>query len=1343
MIPILMKTTLIFLFLCLSVYGRQPAAHYYFNHFKVEDGLSQSTVWCILQDKTGFMWFGTKDGLNRFDGYRFKTFQYDPVNPGTSIGNNFIRCLFEDKEGKIWVGTAAGIYIYDPVSELFVPFACKTGDGIRIDDEVNQIQADRYGNIWIGSWQGVFKYNTLSGQLLHFGHDPDNKTSLSSNKIWSLCIDSDNVIWAGSQGSGLNRYQSSTNDFVNYNLGEGEMRGDIYCITEYDSHTLLLGTKDQGVLLLDRISGRIEPFLQDPSEPMFVRSITRIDEQELWIGTEAGIYVYSTDKQTLKKITQNMADPYSLSSNAVYSVYKDREGGIWAGTYFGGVNYLPASYTFEKYYPITGANSLPGKAVREFREDAAGNIWIGTEDAGLAYFNPQTGVFTDFPFRNRLAYHNVHGLWVDGDSLWIGYFSHGMDLVDCRTGRVRHYKGRQEGGELSDNSVFSIYKDRNGNRWFGTIFGLNFQAAGSRKIQQIREVGSEVFIYDILEDSRGVMWFATYNDGVFRYNPRLKKWENFRNDKTNPASLGYDKTIGLYEDSRQRIWICTEGGGLSVYRPDEKKFRTYTVSDGLPNNVVYKVLEDKKGKLWLTTNKGLSCLDPETSKISVYRHKSGLLSDQFNYKSGLCARDGHLYFGSIDGFIRFDPEKIDTSTQASPVVLTGFQIFNRETQVGKDSPLKQSTPFIRKIELGHEQSTFSFDFASLGYRAPETNRYAYKLENFDRDWIYLSRNQRVSYAHIPPGKYVFRVKGSNSDGVWNQAGTAVEIRIRPPFWRSVPGIGLWSVLTAMLGYYFISSYRKKQKIKNARQLEKLEVTKEKEIYKAKIDFFTNIAHEIRTPLSLIMGPYKQIMKNDLSPQDYEENLEIMGSNINRLLHLTDQFLDFRKVENQGFALDFRPVDINVTLRAILYRFKSVFRSKGLEIKAVYPDPPLVTLADSEVLTKIFSNLINNATKFACERLEVELLTNTPAEGFFSFRIRNDGKLIEPENRQHIFETFFQEKTDSIHMGSGLGLPLVKHLVSLHQGKVYVDPAETSCNCFVVELPLTRNIPVPPHETDRPDESGNTADDPVPAAGTEEELPADRPRILVVEDDMEMCLFLKKLLSKHYTFFYANDGKKALHVLEKEPVDLVVSDVIMPGMDGFELCRYLKTRLEYSHIPVVLLTAKTNLNSKIEGLEARADAYIEKPFSVDFLLAQIANILTNKRLQKEAFFKNPLAYTAPGSLTSKADEKFLERITEIILKHLDDETFSIDQLADVLYISRSSLHRKIKHITSFTPNDFIRFIRLKKAAELLESRQYQINEICYIVGFNSPSYFTKCFQKQFGVLPKDFVKGKPS
>ena len=1314
--------------------SRRDVSQFHFRHLKQEDGLTQNTVWCILQDDTGFIWFGTKDGLNRFDGHEFRSFRSEPSAPGNGIGDNFIRALHEDGEGRIWAGTNSGVYIYDPKTESFSFFGEKADDGTVIEKEVNDIKSDKSGNIWIGNWQGLFKYNTISRQLFHFGHDPNVSTSLSSNQVLSVCVDSDNIIWAGTLGGGINRYQPATNDFISYDVGDGRKPGDVYTIIESDVHSILLGTSDRGILVLDRTSGKIEPYIYGLDQPLFVRELAWIKDSELWIGTESGLYVYNTGAGLLQKFTQNTADQYSLSDNAVYSIYKDRDGNVWVGTYFGGVNCLSMSYPFEKWYHIPGTDGINGNAVREFQEDAAGNLWIGTEDAGLFYFDVSENRSVRYAFRDKLKYHNIHALLLDGETLWIGYFSQGLDMVDLPSGNVTHFSSYDDGGELSDDSVFSLYKDRRGNIWIGTTSGLDVCSPETGGIHQVPEVGRDAFIYDIIEDSNGIIWFATYNDGIFRYNPRIKKWWNSRNVKGDSTSLGYDKVIGLFEDSSKRIWVSTEGGGVSVWLPEEECFRTYTVDDGLPNDVVYKILEDEAGNIWITTNRGLACMNARTGKFRTYTQADGLLTNQFNYKSGIKTGDGKLYFGSINGLIGFRPEKIIARTEHPSVVLTGFSIFDDNVEIGSSAPLKQSITFTDRMKLKHYQNSFSFDVAILNYGLSEPV-FAYKLENHDKDWNIQKGNYKVSYFNIRPGRYSFRAGVPDGSGKVTGEGVSIEIIVRPPFYSSFAGIMTWIFLSGILLYRCHVSYKKRMRVKHIRNLKKYETEKEKLAYKSKVDFFTNIAHEIRTPLTLIAGPYAQILKGDLTKEDYDDNLEIMGSNINRLMNLTNQFLDFREVEKGGFALDFTPVNINDLLSSVLHQFKIEFKLKGLEVQADFVSPQLIVMADKESLIKIFTNLIGNASKFAEKTIIVKLQSDIPQGGFFSVIIKNDGRRIQPENREHVFDIFFREQQDNTY-GTGIGLPLVRHLVSLHKGRVYLDESDTMYNTFIVELPALEQTgctgPERPDETEARVCEHDTSD----VCGRMSD--AGKQQILIVEDDAEMRVWLKKILSDAYGLYFAVNGKCAMEIMERECIDLVLSDVMMPGMDGISLCRYIKTHPVYSYIPVVLLTAKTNLTAKIAGIEAKADAYIEKPFSSEYLLAYIDNLFSNKDLLKNAFSSNPLAYQN-NHITNKSDEEFLEKINQIILEHLDDENFSIDQLADLLNVSRSTLHRRIKEVTSLTPNDFIRFIRLKKAAELIGNNSYRINEVCYAVGFKSPSYFSKCFYRQFGVLPKDFVK----
>jgi ligand-binding sensor domain-containing protein/signal transduction histidine kinase/CheY-like chemotaxis protein len=1325
-----------FVFAMLS--AKSQNSTYYFNHLRVENGLTQNTVWCILQDKHGFIWFGTKDGLNRYDGYRFKTFRRDSRRPEATLGNNFIRSLFEDKSGKIWVGTDAGLYIFDPNKEVFTRFKAKTPNGTQITREVNDIKQDKKGNIWIGvNWQGLFEYDIKADALRLYDANGKSANKIRSNSVWSVCIDRDGIIWIGTLGGGLNGYNPKTKRFTTFLL-QGVARNDIYKVVEDGTQNLLLGTSNDGVYSFNRVTGESKSYING-GKSLFVRDIASISPNELWLGTESGLYIYNKLNGQLRNYSQHFGDKYSISCNAIYSIFKDRDAGIWIGTYFGGVNYLPAQNSlFEKYYPNGSSNGLSGKAVREFCEDRYGNLWIGTEDFGLNQFNVKTKQFKQFlPKKSNISYHNIHGLLCDGDNLWIGYFTKGIDVMNIRTGSiVKHFSNTNSPNSLSDNNVFSFCKDRVGNIWIGTIYGLNQYDRTTNSIKRIKEVGLKTFIYDIREDHNGIIWFASYGMGVFRYNPRTKEWDNMRNIKNDSTSLVFDKTISLFEDSHNNMWISTEGGGISKYNSVTRKFKNYTSRTGLPNDVVYKTLEDNSGNIWMSTNKGLAMLNPNNDKMRVFTYTSGLLNDQFNYKSGIKTKDGKLYFGSIDGFICFNPAQIVSNKNLPPIVLTGFQLFNNEVEInGEKSPLEQSITLSKKIKLRYWQNTFSFDFAALSYNASEMNQYAYKMENYDKDWTYIKQNRKVTYSNMPPGEYVFRVKGANSDGIWNEDGLSIKVVIKPPFWLSFWAVILYILSGGYAIYYFSKLYKQRLHAKNQGKIDRMKIAKEKAIHQAKIEFFTNIAHEIRTPLSLIKGPFEQIAKTDPSNPDYEDNLKIMDSNINRLLNLTNQLLDFRKVENQNYILNIKSANINNLINEVLIGFKQAIKHKGISLKLDLGGDQTIAMFDYEAITKVVSNLLNNAIKFANSSIEISLKSNFPQEGEFTIIVANDGKAITPEFRQRIFEPFFQIHSDEFKIGTGLGLPLVKHLVELHGGRVFVDPDNQNLTSFVVQLPLQRSNDEIAHydSTEILENNLVTAED-----HEQNEDYSSKPRILVVEDDHSMRTFLVNLLAKQYVVHQATDGADALKVLDQETVDLVISDVMMPNMNGYEFCNHLKNQIDYSHIPVILLTAKTSMQSKIEGLESGADAYIEKPFSTDYLIAQIANLLTNRNIIKESFSKSPHA-PYKTIATSKADETFVEKLNGVILKYIGDENFSVDQLADILNMSRSSLHRKIKGISHMTPNDYIRLVKLKKAVELLENGSYRVNEICYIVGFSSPSYFSKCFYKQFGVLPKDFGK----
>jgi ligand-binding sensor domain-containing protein/signal transduction histidine kinase/DNA-binding response OmpR family regulator len=1250
------------------------------------------------------MWFGTKDGLSRYDGYTFRNFRHDKDDKN-SIGNNFIRSIFEGKDGALWIGTDAGVYIYHPDTENFSHFDLQTASGIAIEKEVNDIKSDKDGNIWFAvDWQGVFLYRPRQGELIFY------KVNTIVN-AWSICIDRENNVWIGTHGGGLNRYDRETDRFEVVSLTNGsKIEGDIYRLFQDNYNNLLIGTANGGVKKLNLLNKQITPLLESENYAhLFVRDIIRKSDNELCIGTESGIYIYHTQNGSIKHFYHEHFDPYSLSDNAVYSVYKDREGGLWIGTYFGGVNYYSPHYTpFERFYPQNKQNTIQGKRVREFQQDRYGDLWIGTEDGGLNCYNPRTGAFRNFMpdgSRGSISYHNIHGLLADGDKLWVGTFMHGLNVIDIKTQKVvRRYEKTEDPHSICDNSVFAICKDDAGNLWFGTIYGLSLYNPQQDNFTKIAYMG-DTFIYDIIQSYDGLLWFASFNQGLFRYNPRNEEWKVFKHDPENEKSLPHDKIIAIYEDSRKNLWITSEGGGFCKYNPEDETFTSFTTKNGLPNDVVYKLQEDDRGRLWFTTNKGLSCFNPDNGDIKTYTLVDGLLGDQFNYKSGYKTPDGKLYWGCLNGFIAFDPLSFTENDYIPPVVITDFRMLN--------------------------PSSFNIDFAALSYMAPEKNKYAYMLEGLEKDWTQRTGHHSVTYSNIPPGDYVFRLKGSNSDGKWNDTPVTLAIYIHPPFYKTLWAYAVYTLLLLLFLCWSFLSYHKRLQRREKRKLEIFENEKDKELYNAKIAFFTNIAHEIRTPLTLIKGPVEYLLSHEIAPEELTENLKVVEKNTNRLLNLSNQLLDFRKVEAKGFQLNYMHSDVKQLIEEVYVRFELTARQKKLHFELQLPAGSLFADIDREAFTKIISNLFTNAVKYA--QTKIVLTLENAGESQFRLKVSNDGHLIPEEMKEKIFEPFFRIDDDngnSIKLGSGLGLPLARSLAELHKGRLYLEISPEQLNVFILQLPLTQDAVITVTE--------ESAEAETEAATDEKSLLKTKPTVLIVEDDREMRHFLYNRLKSLYNVMKASNGKIALDCLRKEDVDIVVSDVMMPEMDGMQLCAEIKSNVDFSHIPVIMLTAKADLKSRIEGLDAGADAYVEKPFSMKHLLAQISNIFTNRNKVKQAFINSPTQSIGSIALT-KADEVFLEKVTQIIYKNLSDISFNVDVLSDELHISRSSLHRKIKGISELTPNDFIQLIRLKKAAELLQGGSYRISEICFLVGFGSSSYFSKRFKKQFGISPKETKK----
>lgn len=1317
-------------FITIFCQAQSVEEHYYFKNLSIRNGLSQNTVNAILQDRKGFMWLGTKDGLNRYDGLSFRKFKHDAANP-RSIGNSFITSLYEDFNGNIWVGTDAGVYIYYPEKEAFEEFDCQSLEKTRIERSVSMIAGDKQGRVWIAvEAQGMFCYDARQKLLRNYP-----LSEISSN-IKCFTFDSGGTLWLGFYGDGL--YYSKDNlatvhPYGSPEDGKREFEGGVITkIVQGNYNCLYIGSVKEGVSELNLTSGQVRNLLaiDESGESIFCRDLLPYSDNELWIGTESGIYIYNLRTAQFIHLRASLYDSYSLSDNAIYALYKDREEGLWIGSYFGGVDYYPRQYTyFAKYYPKNIANSLHGKRVREFCRADDGTLWIGTEDGGLNHFNPKTKEFHFF--EPSAGFTNIHGLCMDGSHLWVGTFSKGLRVIDTRTGMIlRTYTEGHTSHSLNDNSIFSICRTSAGEIYLGTLFGLLRYNRTQDNFDRIPELNGK-FVYDIKEDSYGNLWLATYANGAYCYDVSARRWKNYVFDAEDEKSLPYDKVLSVFEDSYRQIWLTTQGGGFCLFHPDTETFTRYGLKDGLPNDVVYQIVEDDDRFLWLTTNNGLVRFDPKTMEMKVFSTANGLPTNQFNYRSGFKDEAGNIYLGSINGFVAFDPRTFAENRQVPAVAITDFLLFNKEVPVGEtDSPLKSSITFSDKVVLTADQNSFSFRIAALSYQAPRMNKLMYKLEGFDEGWLTIGESPLVTYSNLGYGDYVFKVKASNSDGMWNEQETSLHLSILPPFYLSVWAYCFYVLffmgcLVCVIFYFKRRNYRKQH-----RQMEMLEQEKEREVYHAKIDFFTNVAHEIRTPLTLIKGPLENIILKKEVDSETKEDLYIMKQNTERLLNLTNQLLDFRKTETRGFRLNFTECDVVAVLRETYLRFTSLAKQKGLDFILELPQECFMADVNQEALTKIISNLLNNGVKYASTYLRISLETD---EKVFHIRTFNDGEMIPDTMKEEIFKPFVRlDKEDEVTTGTGIGLALSRSLAELHQGSLMMEKGE-EVNCFCLTLPVNQDSTITLSAENVSQVEENSCGWEQEETDTKEK----KPMILVVEDNPDMLAFVRKQLTTEYSVLTAMNGIEALAVLDNHYVNLVVSDVMMPQMDGFELCKTIKSDLNYSHIPVVLLTAKTNIQSKIEGLELGADAYIEKPFSVEYLLANISSLIHNREKLRQTFAKSPFVAANTMALT-KADEEFIWKLNDIIQANLHNPEFSMEDMADALKMSRSSFYRKIKGVLDLSPNEYLRLERLKQAAQLLKEGKSRVNEICYTVGFNSPSYFSKCFLKQFGVLPKDFI-----
>lgn len=1320
---------LLILLLILPIYGmaiETTNAELYFTRIKGQNYISQSNVKAIVQDSYGFMWFGTRNGLNRYDGHTFREFSVD--DKVLQCGNHNVSALYEDSNRNLWVGTDMGVYLYNPEFESFSFIATPTLDGVVMNDWVSTIDGDKDGNIWIIiPKQGVFKYSTTEHSIKSY-YIPKEIMG-SSDSPQSLCICRNGDVWVGSNGQGLFRYDKNNDcfeQFVTDAYGNSLKNENIYAFCEYGDG-FAIGIHEGKLLKYDLKNNLLSDFDTPQIHYKIIRAVECYDGESLLVGTQDGLFILNEQQGYLWQAYEDAMNPYSVSDNNIYSLYQDREGGIWVGSLYGGVDYLPKQgYAFRKYFPTNRPNTLSSRRLREMCEDKYGRIWIASEDGGVNIYDPVQRNFSKAPGNISNEHINL-AIFADESAVFCGMFKQGMVVFSLDNNTYKAYSG--ESLSLHDEqSVYAIHRDSKGGYWIGNAWSVYYAPHEGAKFERMSEFGYG-YIYDIKEDTQQRIWIATMGSGVWRYDLNKKHIRKYSTHTDDSTTLSSNSVSSITIDSQGDVWFATDRGGICRYNNDTDNFTSFSKKDGLPDDVSYKILEDSLHNLWFGTNKGLVRFNPQSGAIRVFTKEDGLLSNQYNYKSAFKGSDGTFYFGSIDGLVAFNPNEIEAEIDEPLLYITGIQVHNKQLTVeGENSILKKAAQFSDNIKLNHSQNNVVIEFTALDYTSPVAHTYRYKMQGIDNDWVVTTARQ-AAYSQLPPGMYKFMVQCNNNKGIWQENSATISISITPPWWKSIYAYTLYLLLILITIYIIVNWYQTRNRQKAQRAYNLLEIKKEKELYSSKVAFFTSIAHEIKTPLSLIKAPLESVLDMDISDTRVKKQLQVMEMNTNRLLSLINQLLDFRKIEGNRLNLNYTMQDIKKLIDTTITRFEPSVMQAGKSIEVETDIPELIIPIDKEEVTKVLSNLLNNGLKYAAQNIKVKL-TNEDDMALIS--VYSDGNIIPSDMRKRIFDPFYQLDEES--SGVGLGLSLARSIVELHKGYLSFDVSDDGkYNVFTCALPCTQTDVIVWETTD--------SDTPVYGAEVLEKnsnlLDMSGCSVLVVDDNPELLAFLVDRLNDKFTVHQAHDGEEALEVLSREVIHIVVSDVMMPRMDGFELCRRIKSIPEYNHIPVLLLSAQTDMKSKLYGLEQGADAYIEKPFSFAYLIGRVNNLLANRQIEREALIHRPIIRKM-GARHNKADEELMQRIVQEVQMNMHDESFNVEKLASNLNMSRTVLHRKVKSLFDLPPVEYIRIVRLQRAAELLIDGNVTIAEAGAMVGINTPSYFSRLFQKQFGVTPKVFV-----
>lgn len=1377
---------LLFLVIMQGAYAQNKRIN--FTSITSKDGLSSNVITAIVKDRYGIMWFGTEDGLNKYDGTSFTVYRHIAAD-SSSLPTNEVVALHEDRFGTLWIGTNGGsICSYDRQQDNFKRLP-QYKEFNNKNNVIRAIASDYLGHVWISNINGLSSLNLKTRKLTNMPLGPEKSGRLASKTVLCIFEDSKRRLWIGS-ADGLFLYNRAKNLFIHHTYVPGDagsLPGNVVRSVEEDAEGSIWVGTDRGLSKLLPDGKRFEKFSYGEGKGAItssdIYSVVAEPNGKLWLGTEDGINVLDIHSGNIDVYKPDSRNIYSLAGKSVRCIYIDDLGTHWISTYKGGINKSDVNlnlFNLKRSNPFDD-RGLSASNVTSFAETDNGNIYIGTDGGGLNLFDRQTGLFRHLDLRPKNSISSpklaVLSLEMSKDNrLWIGTYVDGLFALDIRTGKYEQFIKADKGKSIINNNIFCLKEDSKGNIWIGTngdgisiynpktkVFNSIYKNTSSEGPLRLPTNG---YIRAIEEDSRGDIWIGSHGSGVAVYSPLTRSFKLY--DKAN-SQLPNNVVLSVAMDKDKNVWVGTRGG-LSLFDQKTRQFTSYSEKDGLSNAVVYQIVEDERGLLWVSTNSGISSFDPKTRKFHNYNTYNGVQNSNFNSGAGLRSSDGELFFGGQDGFNYFNPANLRTNGNVPPILITALKVDNKTVVPSEDSPINEHISVAKEVYLDYSQN-FSLDFVALSYLTPQQYRYVYKLEGFDKSWNHVGSSRTASYTNLYPGEYTFKVMATTADGTKSGETASIRIHVKPPFWLTIYAY-VFYIATA-LGILLYVRYRGIRKLKRAFKAEQ-EKTKAKqlldqerkeaerlhELDMLKIKFLTNLSHEFRTPISLIMGPVDTL----LSEEKFEsgsKHLLMIKRNARRLLNLVNQLLDFRKMEEQELRLSLSDGELISFTKDVSDLFKDLSSRKNISLIFKSKLQYFYTSFDHDKLERILFNLLSNAFKFTHEggtikvEVEMEQGTNGFADSDIIMRVSDTGIGIPPDKKEKIFNRFFQGDTNAsvLNQGSGIGLSITKEFVKMHGGSISVLSEQGKGSSFVIMFPFTSEKFA--EKTSDSDSASmeikqDLKDDILilePSMPVTDEFverneieKADIPVVLLVEDNDDFRFYLKDNLKSFYRVYEASNGKEGWQKALAYHPQIIVSDISMPFMDGIELCNKVKADKRTSHIPIILLTALTGEEEQIRGLQTGANDYMTKPFNFEILNAKIKNLLVLNRTLKDTYTKQ-IKVQAPELVIESQADILLNKVMLYLEENLNNPKLSVEDLSKHVGMSRVSLYHKILELTGQSPVEYIRSVKLERAAVLLEKSDLNVAQISYMVGFATPNYFAKSFKSRFNMQPSEYMAAK--